>query len=367
MRNSRRIVVVGAGVVGLAVAQELARQGSEVWVLEKESRIGTGVSSRNSEVIHAGMYYAPGSLKALLCVEGRERLEGLIHKDQISGKFVGKLIVASSEAEMPELQKIYERSKANGTIPLKFLTEREIRHREPAVRGTAGLWSPGTGIIDSHSLMTWCLRSAKRDGAEILLRHEFLSASKTRAGWSVRVKQPTGEEAIIECDVVVNAGGLRADRISRAVMPDLPVPQHHFVKGNYFEITRDLGVRTLVYPTPKPNLVGLGTHLTRDLSGRCRLGPDVEPAKDEEDFSVTFDRKRAFFESASLFLPGLKEEDLSPSYAGIRPKLSVSSAEDFYVREESDRGFPGWVNLLGIESPGLTASLAIADRVSRIV
>lgn len=362
-----RTVVVGAGAVGLAVAQRLAGAGVEVWVLERHERVGAETSSRNSEVVHAGIYYATGSLKARLCVAGREQLARLIDRGEVAGRWTGKLIVAVQEAEIAELAVIAGRASDNGARPLHSLSCAELSARVPGLRGVAGLWSTGTGIVSAHDLMTWCRRRAERHGAEILLRHRLLSARQAANGWTLQVQQPDGTAVELPCDSVVNAAGLHADKVARLAVDDAALPRQVLVKGNYFDVSGVPLADTLVYPVPPKNLVGLGTHLTLDLAGQCRLGPDVEPATGTEDFAVDAARAAQFFAAASRFFPALRPEQLRPAYAGIRPKLATDRAADFYIAHESGRGAPGWVNLLGIESPGLTASLAIADMVADLL
>lgn len=362
-----RTVVIGGGVVGLAVAHRLARTGSEVWLIERHDRTGTETSSRNSEVIHAGLYYAPGTDKAALCVQGRAQLAHLIARGHVHGRWTGKLIVAVDDSEIGELAKIAARAVANGAEPLVAMTAADIAKRCPHVSGVAGLWSTGTGVVDAHSLMAWLRRRAERDGAEVLLRHSVCGARQKTQGWQLDVLQPDGAQVGIDCDAVVNAAGLTADRVAQWAVADVTLPQHILVKGSYFDIMGAQPADTLVYPVPAPHLVGLGTHVTVDLAGQCRLGPDVQPATGTGDYAVDPSRADSFFRAAIRFLPALRPEQLRPSYAGIRPKLATDRAADFYIAEESARGAQGWVNLLGIESPGLTASLAVADKVAALL
>lgn len=358
--------VLGAGVIGLAVAELLSRRGFSVLILEKNQKPGMETSSRNSEVVHAGMYYPTGSLKALLCVQGREMLVDFCARHQVPWRQTGKLIVATEQNEIPALQAIAERAVANRTQPLLAMNQVEIQQKAPNVRGIQALWSTGTGIVDSHALMAKLRQLAERQGADLLLKHEVLEAKKTQHGWQLEVAQPDGSHVQVHADVVVNAAGLWADHVARLVCDD-DLPRQVLVKGNYFDIAGLAPADTLVYPVPNPNLVGLGTHLTLDLAGNARLGPDVEMAQHRDDFAVDPLRLETFLTAAQRFLPGLKREHLRPAYAGIRPKLATDRFADFYVQEEAGRGLPGWVNLLGIESPGLTASLAIAERVLALV
>lgn len=357
------VVVIGAGVVGLAVAEACSASAATVTVLEAGDRIGTGISSRNSEVIHAGLYYPTGSLKASLCVEGRERLAAFCAHHGVDHRWTGKLIVATADDELPGLDRIRMQAEANGARPLLPLSAAEVRSRCPNVRGVAGLWSTGTGIVDSHGLMARLRGLTERRDGLVLCRHRVVAASRGGNGWLLRVQQPDGTVAELQTDVVVNAAGLYADAVARMVCADADLPRQIPVKGSYFDIAGAPPAQTLVYPVPSPTLTGLGTHLTLDLAGRARLGPDVQAARDLDDFAVEADRAATFHQSAARFLPGLRLDQLQPAYAGIRPKLATDRVADFYVRHEAERGLPGWINLIGIESPGLTASLALAQRV----
>lgn len=361
------VAIIGAGVVGLAVAEALSRAGHTVWVLEKNERVGEETSARNSEVIHAGIYYPAGSLKAALCVEGRARLVDFCQRHDVPWRATGKLIVATADDELPALSAIQDKAVRNGTEPLLPVDAMDLRGRWPGVRAVAALFSTGTGIVDSHALMVRLRGLAEKQGATMLLRHALVAAVHGSDGWTLTVDQPDGLQTALHVDAVVNAAGLWADRVARVALPDANLPEHTLVKGNYFDIVGPSPATTLVYPVPSPSLLGLGTHLTIDLAGNGRLGPDVEPALDRHDYAVDPQRQGAFLSAAQRFLPDLTAASLRPAYAGIRPKLAVDHVADFYIREESARGAPGWVNLLGVESPGLTASLAIAAHVQTLL
>ncbi len=360
------VVIVGAGVIGLAVAEAMTGRGAEVTVLEAADRIGTGVSSRNSEVVHAGLYYPTGSLKATLCVEGRERLAAFCEQHGVDHRWTGKVLVATAADEVPALERIGAQAEANGARPLVSMSRHDLLQRCPTVRAVAALWSTGTGIVDSHGLMTRLRLLTERRGGVVLCRHGLVGATLRTNGWRLEIRQPDGSLAALDADIVVNAAGLQADEVARLVCQDADLPRHIAVKGSYFDVVGPPPADTLVYPVPSPTLTGLGTHLTIDLAGRARLGPDVQMGRASDDFAVDGSRAALFHQAASRFLPELRLDQLQPAYAGIRPKLATDRVADFYVRHEVDRGLPGWVNLLGIESPGLTASLALAQRVATL-
>ncbi|MBM4344640.1 MAG: NAD(P)/FAD-dependent oxidoreductase [Deltaproteobacteria bacterium] len=361
------VIVIGAGVVGLAVTEALAARGATVTTLEAADRIGEGISSRNSEVIHAGIYYPAGSLKATLCVDGRERLATFCARHRIAHRWTGKVLVATADDELPALEQLAKQAKANGSRPLVPMDASEVCARWPAVRGVAALWSTGTGIVDGHAFMARLRVQAERKGAAVLCRHRWLGATRRSDGWQVTVRQPDGSLTCAMADLVINAAGLYADVVARTVCADADLPRHVPIKGSYFDIAAPAPADTLVYPVPSLALTGLGTHLTVDLAGRARLGPDVEPATSVEDFAVDPTRAVLFHRAAMRFLPGLRLDQLRPAYAGVRPKLAIDRVADFYIRHEQERGLPGWVNLLGIESPGLTAALAIGHHVANLV
>ena len=364
-------VVVGAGVVGLACARELAARGRDVVLIERHERFGVETSSRNSEVIHAGIYYPAGSLKARLCVEGRRRLYAWCAGRGVPHARIGKLIVATSAEEEPRLDEIVRQAQANGVGSLVPLTADGVRALEPHVRATRGLWSPETGIVDSHRLMASLLADAEARGCAAAWRHEVVGAEPAAAGYRVAARSG-GETTAIEARTVVNAAGLDADRV--AALPGLDASAAgyalHWARGHYFRVHRRKAhlARHLVYPTPRRT--HLGIHVTLDLAGGVRLGPDAEYlAERVQDYDVAPGLRDAFFAAASRYLEGLEPDDLAPDLAGIRPKLQGPGEpfRDFVIAEESARGLPGWINLVGIESPGLTCCLAIATAVADLV
>jgi L-2-hydroxyglutarate oxidase LhgO len=355
-------VVIGAGVIGLAVARALASKGREVMVLEAEGAIGSHTSSRNSEVIHAGIYYPTGSLKALLCVRGKAALYEYCEAAGVAHARLGKLIVATRDDEIPTLDRLAAQARANGVDDLVFLTGAEARALEPAVTCVGALLSPSTGIIDSHGLMSALRRDAERDGAKVVLNTPVMAGRITDRG--VELSIGGVDPTTVLCESLVNAAGLRAPEVAAAIagVPRPTIPPAFYAKGHYFVLQGRSPVSRLVYPVPVTG--GLGVHVTLDLSGQARFGPDVSWI---EGIDYAFDESRApaFYAAARRYLPSIVDGSLSPGYTGIRPKLGPAQAapQDFAIRGPRDHGIPGLVNLFGIESPGLTAALAIADLV----
>jgi L-2-hydroxyglutarate oxidase LhgO len=353
--------------VGLAVAEELSRHFSGILLLEKKESHGQETSSRNSEVIHAGIYYPDGSLKASLCVEGRKLLYEACEKRDIPHKRIGKLIVATHSDEEEALQVLQGKAERNGVDDLLFLSGRVVHSLEPEVFASAALLSPSTGIIDSHSLMRALLLGATENGVTVAFRSCVTAAQFDGNRYDLEIN---GGEYRVASRVVVNSAGLQSDRVAAMAGIDLDREQYRLkpCKGSYFSVSPSPGLRHLVYPVPAPQHEGLGVHATIDLGGRVRFGPDVEYV-DVIDYRVDEGKRDAFYESILKYLPGLRRESLSPDMCGIRPKLQGPGEDirDFVIREESRLGLPRWVNLVGIESPGLTACLAIAKHVTAIV
>lgn len=357
-------VVIGAGVVGLAIARRLAQAGLMTIIVEGEAAIGSGISSRNSEVIHAGLYYGATPLKQRLCIAGRDRLYRYARQRQIPHRRIGKLIVAFSPDERAVLDGIQRAAWAAGVGDLIALTGAEAKRLEPALDCAGALLSPSTGIIDSHAYMQTLLADAEASGA-ILARLATVSHLRRTAGsWQVCV----GGEPMLTTDLVVNAAGLGAVALAQATegLAAAHVPTLRYARGNYFVYQGKVPFRRLIYPVPVPG--GLGTHLTLDLAGGGRFGPDVEWI-DEVDFTVSADRRHSFCRAAQRIWPQLDTDRVAPGYAGIRPKLSGPGepAADFVVQGPATHGLPGLVNLFGIESPGLTASLAIAEHAASLL
>jgi L-2-hydroxyglutarate oxidase LhgO len=365
-------VVIGAGVVGLAVGRALALRGLETLVLEQYDLIGSVTSSRNSEVIHAGIYYPTGSLKARLCVAGRERLYEYCASHGIAHRRCGKLIVASDEAQVADLARIEAQGRANGVADLVRLDAGEVHALEPALAAHAGVLSPSTGIIDSHGLMLALQGDLERAGGVVALRSEVLGLEARSDGIVVRVGGDAPTELLARC--VVNAGGLWAPAIAAktAGLDPTHVPVARYAKGNYCSLLTRAPFRHLVYPIPEA--AGLGVHLTLDLGGQARFGPDVEwvepPAGPGSiDYRVDEARVARFEAAIRRYWPGLPAAALAPAYSGVRPKLDLPAGTfaDFVMEGPSAHGVPGLLNLFGIESPGLTASLAIGDEaISRL-
>lgn len=359
-------VVVGAGVIGLAIARALAQAGREVLVLEAESAFGTQTSSRNSEVIHAGLYYPPGSWKARLCLEGKALLYDYCEARGVAHQRVGKVLVATEPAECPALAACETRARALG-VPIERLTADEVRALEPAVRAVAGLWSPSTGIIDSHGLMLALLGDAEAAGAVLALRAPLLAGRPAIQGFALQVG---GDDPIeLTARTLINAAGLGAQRVARAIegMPLDQIPPTHYAKGHYFTLMGRSPFRHLVYPMPSQ--AGLGIHVTLDLAGQCRFGPDVTRWLSEPDLAFESGLQPAFEEAIRRYWPELPADALQPGYTGLRPKICGPGepAADFLIQGSALHGLPGLVNLFGIESPGLTASPAIAAEVVRML
>ncbi|MFG1377918.1 NAD(P)/FAD-dependent oxidoreductase [Xanthobacter autotrophicus] len=358
-------IVIGAGVVGLAIARALARAGREVVLIKAAGAIGTGISARNSEVIHAGIYYEPGSLKAELCVKGRNALYAFCASHKVGHSRIGKLIVAAGADEVAYLEKLAAHGAANGVGDLQMLDGAAARALEPALDVHAALFSPSTGIVDSHGLMLALEGDMEAAGGMLALRAPFAGAEPVANGLMVR----TGGDAplALGCRLLVNAAGLDAPDLARRIagMPAHLVPEQTLAKGNYFTCGRKVPFRRLIYPVPEPG--GLGTHLTLDLGGQGRFGPDVEWVR-TRDYGVDPARKAAMMASIRRYWPDVREEDLAPGYAGIRPKIPGPDGgpQDFVIQGPAVHGIAGLVNLFGIESPGLTSCLAIADKVLEV-
>ncbi|GGE43396.1 hypothetical protein GCM10007276_20820 [Agaricicola taiwanensis] len=352
-------VVIGAGVVGLAIARSLAQAGLEVVVLEAEEAIGMGTSSRNSEVIHAGIYYPKDSLKARLCVAGKAMLYDYCQDRGVPHKRLGKLIVATEEGQLPVLDGIKDKAAANGVTDLRVISEKEAIALEPALQCAGALVSPSTGIIDSHALMLAYLGDAENNGAVCALNSPVGDITVTTGGFEIRLE---GQDYAFSCRYLVNAAGLGAQEIAKRLegLRAETIPQLHMAKGNYYALRGRSPFGHLIYPVPEPG--GLGVHLTLDMAGQARFGPDVEWV-DRIDYRVDPTRSAAFYAAIRRYWPALRDECLEPAYAGIRPKVVPrgQSDADFVIQSEAEHGVPNLICLYGMESPGLTASLAIAD------
>jgi len=358
-------VVIGAGVIGLAIARALAMAGRDVVILERNAGIGEETSSRNSEVIHAGLYYPTASLKARLCVTGKPQLYAYAKRRQIPFQRCGKLIVATETAQLDRLDALAEQARLNGVNDIKRIDKAELERREPAVQGIAALWSPSTGIIDSHALMVALEGDIEAANGVIASQAEVCSIDV--ADDAIRLVIESGDEqSELIATTVINAAGLNAVRLAKLCtgVPTNQLPASFLAKGNYFIYDGTSPFRSLVYPLPVEG--GLGIHATLDLAGKLRFGPDVEWI-DEIDYSVDIARRNAFAEAIKHYWPALKTQDLIPGYAGIRPKLSGPGEppQDFRIETVASGRQRQLVHLFGFESPGLTAALAIADEVRK--
>lgn len=365
------ITIVGAGVVGLGIAAQIAREDREVYVLEKNETFGQETSSRHSGVIHSGIYYPEGSLKAKLCVAGNRILYELCGRYGIGHKRLEKLIVATSNQETGELQTLLERGQRNGVEGLRILSRQEMKEPEPNVEGVAALLSPSTGIVDSYGLMKYFLGKAKDGGTHIAYQTKVVGLQKVADGYKVTVEDATGKFSFTT-RILINCAGLHCDKVAELARIDIARAGYklHYCKGEYFSVSSSKStlVKRLIFPVPPPEVAGVGVHVTFDLEGRMRLGPSIYYV-DSIDYAVDNQHKKLFYNSVRRFLPFIEYDDLEPEMAGIRPKLQGPGEDikDFVIRDESDKGLPGLVNLIGIESPGLTASPAIAEYVSSLV
>lgn len=361
------VVIIGAGAIGLACAAALSKRGDSVLIIERHSLPGQETSSRNSGVIHAGLYYPAGSLKARLCVRGRELLYARAARRGIAHKKLGKLVVASEAEEVPELEALLTTATNNGAPGLRWLDRAEVSRVEPHLRAQAAMFSPETGIVDAHELMADYRAEAAAHGAELVLHTRVLELERNAADYRVATEQcQTGERAHVQCHSVVNAAGLAASEVAR--MAGVPVAELGYVqqlcKGDYFQVAPRIGrlLRHLIYPMPVH--AGLGVHLTFDTGGQLRAGPDTEYVS-APLYTVDPAKAAAFCAAVRRYLPAVEESDFSPDYAGLRPKLQGPGQpfRDFVIEDGSAYGLPRMINLLGIESPGLTASEAIAEVV----
>lgn len=363
MRADFDVAVIGAGVIGLAVARALAIAGASVLIIERAAHVGTEISSRNSEVIHAGIYYSPGSLKARLCMAGKDLLYAFCAQHGVPHRRCGKLIVATDDSQIAGLEAIRTGADACGVRDLQLLDAEAVRCHEPALQAVGALLSPSTGIIDSHAYMMALLGLAEAHGATLACHSEVEAVERDAAGWTIRLAAvPT---PVASAHMVVNAAGLGSIRLARSIaeFPESAIPALRYAKGSYFGYSGSVPFSHLVYPLPEPG--GLGTHLTLDMAGRGRFGPDVEWVE-MPDYRIDPAKQDRFAAAVRRFWPDVDPGRLHPDYAGIRPKLSAPGepAADFVISGPRDHKVRGIVNLFGLESPGLTASLAIAEEVA---
>ncbi len=363
MTETVECVVIGAGVIGLAVARALAISGREVIVLEAEDAIGTVTSSRNSEVIHAGIYYPEGSLKARLCRAGRDMLYRYLSEHGIDHNRCGKLVVATTEAELEQLRTVERKALANGVEDIRWIGARDAMNLEPQLECVGALISPSTGILDSHAFMLSLQGEAEDHGAAVALLSP-VTGGRAAAG-SITLEVGGEQPMALACRAVINCAGLGAQAVARSIqgVPPETVPPLHYAKGNYFYLGVRAPFRRLIYPAP--GAASLGLHYTRDLGGQGRFGPDVEWVG-AIDYQVNPDRAESFYAAIRRYWPALPDDSLNPGYSGVRPKLQAPGepAADFVFQGPGTHGVGGLINLFGIESPGLTASLAIAEAVT---
>jgi L-2-hydroxyglutarate oxidase LhgO len=367
------IVIVGAGVVGLASSVVISQKGMSVLVLERNPSFGWETSSRNSEVIHAGLYYPPGSLKAKLCVEGNRSLHDWCHKYHIHHAKIGKFIIATNESEEAELEAIRQNATNNGA-EVEYVSLDYFKTIEPGIRATTAMWSPNTGIIDSHKLMESFISIASENDCTFAYKHELFGIEKIIDGYKLQIYDPDHNPCEITCRYLINSAGLNSDTVATLAGIDVSASNYNlkYCKGNYFRISnsRKYNINHLIYPVPHKNLNGLGVHLTIELGGGLKLGPDTQYLTDRnQDYSVSEALLQPFFNSASKYIIDLSLDDIEPDQSGIRPKLQGENEtfRDFIIKEESDKGLPGLINLIGIESPGLTSCLEIAKIVAGLL
>jgi L-2-hydroxyglutarate oxidase LhgO len=360
------IIIIGAGVVGLAIAAEVSQINKNVFVFEKNRTFGLETSSHNSEVIHAGMYYPENSFKAKFCVGGNALLYELCEKFNINYKKLGKLIVAADDVEAKEVERLYHQGLKNGVGGLQIIERDDIKKLEPNVNAVEALLSPSTGVIDSHNLLRCFSGRAKENGAEFVFNTEVIGIERKSGSYRVGIRDDEGISSVT-ARVVINAAGLSSDRIAQSAGIDLVKAGYilHYCKGQYFSLDPKIGrlVHRLVYPVPEQS--GVGIHVTLSIDGSVRLGPDTKYVNKIE-YTVNENDKTDFYRAVHRFLPSIEPDELSPDFAGVRPKLQGKGEgfRDYVIRDEADKGFPGLINLIGIESPGLTASPAIAKYVA---
>lgn len=363
--NDTDVLIVGAGVVGLAVARAFALRGYGVVIAERQSSIGMETSSRNSEVIHAGIYYEPKSLKARLCVEGKRLLYDYCAKTGVGHKRLGKLIIAQSASEVERLSHLQRNAQACGVGDVVLLSGSEALALEPDIKCQAALLSPSTGIVDSHGLMLALLANAEEHGASLALRTSLVSATPTPTGFTVQMQDASGEVFAMTTQRLVNCAGHGAHQVARNIegLDGAILPPRFMAKGSYCNVSGPVSFKHLIYPVPVPG--ALGIHITLDLSGAARLGPNIEWVA-EEDYAVTDEMPAMFRSACQSYWPDVAKRVLTPAYSGIRPKISGPGMPngDFVIQGPETLGIEGLVNLFGIESPGLTASLAISEHVA---
>ena len=366
------ITIIGAGVVGLAIAEKVSEEHNSVFLIEKHLSFGQETSSRNSEVIHAGIYYTMGSLKARLCVEGKWLLYDYCKKYNIPYNNCGKLIVATSKEEITVIEGLWQTAIRNSVNDLLFLERYQIAELQPDIFALKALFSPSTGIVDSHSLMKQYETNTINNGGQVVYGSEVTGISKINNGYRITLLDSDKRNYSFTTRIVINSAGLTSDKVSEMVGLTDDNLKILFCKGEYFRINppKNRLIKRLIYPVPHQNMEGIGIHVTMDMGGGVKLGPDVKYLESNiYDYKLTASKQEAFFKSAKKFLPFLEYDDLAPEMAGIRPKIQKPGEplRDFYIMEETKRGYPGFINLIGIESPGLTSSISIAKYVNDLI
>lgn len=366
------ITIIGAGVVGLAIAEKVSEEHSNVFLIEKHPSFGQETSSRNSEVIHAGIYYPKDSLKARLCVEGKRLLYDYCKKYDVPYNNCGKLIVATSEEEISVIEGIRQTATKNGVDDLVVLEREQIAEMEPNIFALKALFSPSTGIVDSHSLMKQYETNTINNGGQVVYGSEVTGIKRLKNGYGITLLDADKKNYSFTTRIVINSAGLTSDKVSEmAGMSDENL-KILFCKGEYFRVnpSKNRLIKRLIYPVPHHNLEGIGIHVTIDMGGGVKLGPDVKYLESNVyDYKLTASKQEAFYKSAKKFLPFLEYDDIAPEMAGIRPKIQKPGepVRDFYIMEESNKGCPGFINLIGMESPGLTSSIAIGKYVKGLI
>ncbi len=367
------ITIIGAGVVGLAIATELSKLNQRILLIEKNAKFGEVTSSRNSEVIHAGIYYEPNSLKAKLCVEGKELLYKWCEQYNVPYVRLGKYIVSVNKEDEENLEFLYQQAIANGVKRLEYVNLEKFHKEEPLIKASKALFSPETGTLDSHKFMQSLENYATNNSVEIVYHHKVVGINKEQDGYAIEV-QFQDQKFQILTGMVINSAGLYSDEIAKIIGLDINKLGYRqtFCRGHYFKMSsyKTKIAKHLIYPVPEKNWSGTGVHITLDIAGNLRFGPDVQYLKDNiEDYRIPDERKILFYEDIKRYLPSINYDDLVADQAGIRPKLQKEKEKhkDFIINEESKNGFKGLINLIGIESPGLTASLAIAKYVSKYI
>jgi len=364
------IAIVGAGVIGLGIAAELSKSYQDIFIIEKYPSFGQEISSRNSEVIHAGIYYPRDSLKTRTCIEGRHLLYEFCALNNIPHKKIGKLIVAINNQEIKDLENLFKQGLGNGVEDLEFLSKDELKNLEPNIKAEAGICSPSSGILDTHSFMRTLVAQFESRNGKIAYNTELTGVDKAKGGFIITVKDKQEGSFKFHSQIFINCAGLNSDKVSG--MTGLAKDEYKlkYCKGDYFRVSSRKAkfIHRLIYPVPKEDRRGLGIHATLDLAGLFRLGPDDEYVQ-EISYDIDPLKAEAFYESVRQFLPFIQLQDLNPDMAGVRPKLQGPGEDfrDFMIKDEAESGLAGFINLIGIESPGLTASLSIAKIVSGLV